>query len=201
MRLQTSTFITTATVSSLLWSATALAQDSKPYVEVGLGYTDADFIENSDHLSGIIRGGYEMAPWAAIEAEAILGLDKGEFEQEDGDEFRVGLEHQFGGYLRLGIPIKDQFLPYIRVGIAAAKTTEERTRIRDDETQIRNRQDKFTGASFGFGVQANFGEEKNNAIRLDVTGLLSDDKDTNDKIFDLFFKSTATGSLTYVRKF
>lgn len=198
MRLIHSVIALTGSALTLSLSSAAFAGDTKPYVEIGASWTDPDLLEDSQHLSGLVRGGIEVTPWAAFEVEGLLGLTKAEEIQSDGDEFEAGLDSQFGGYIRLGIPIESKFLPYARVGFATAQTSVTRRRMSFGETEIRKTSDSFSGPSFGFGFQGTFGDGDQNGVRLDLTGLLAEGDD--EEFFDLF-DGTSNISLTYVRRF
>lgn len=65
-------------VLSLGLASTVFAADTQPFAELGASWTDPDLLEESRHVSGLVRGGIEMTYWAAFEVEAILGLDKAE---------------------------------------------------------------------------------------------------------------------------
>ena len=183
---------------SLSLSTAAFASDVKPYVEAGPSWTDSGNLSDPTHLSGLVRAGVEVKSWAALEVEGIIGLGNGEESQSDGDEFKGGLDHQFGGYLRLGIPIEDRYMPYLRVGVATAQTSLTRTRTRNGETTVRETEDRFTGASVGAGFQGLFGETRENGVRLDLTVMFADGDD--EEFFDII-DGTANISVTYVRRF
>ena len=183
---------------NLCLSSAAFAADAKPYIEVGPAWTDAEVSNDSLHLSGLVRAGVEVTSWAAFEIEGIWGLDTVKDVRTNDDEFEGGLDHQFGGYVRLGLPIDDQFLPYVRVGYATAQTSIIRRRIGNGTSDIREREDSFSGPSFGFGVQGFFGENRNNGVRLDLIGLLANGDE--DEFFDLL-DGTSNISVTYVRRF
>jgi len=176
----------------------ASAADPKVYVEVGAALTDAGFTDGDAHISGLARAGIEVSSWAAIEAEGILGLDDTSDRRSNGDRREKGLNHQFGGFLRLGVPINDKILPYARLGYATAQTSVEIQSTEAGMTEIIKSEDNFGGPAFGFGIRANFGEDAENGIRLDLTGLISDGDE--DEFFDLL-DGTAHISLTYVRRF
>lgn len=57
----------------------------------------------------------------AFEVQAILGLDKAEEIQTDGEEYKAGMDRQYGGFVRLGIPIEKQFLPFVALDMPAPK--------------------------------------------------------------------------------
>lgn len=198
MRLSKPFSILTGVTLSLSLSAATFASDVKPYVELGPSWTDSGTLSDSTHVSGVVRAGVELKPWAAFEVEGILGLGEGSESQADGDEFKGGLDQQFGGYVRLGIPIEDRYLPYVRLGIATAQTSITRTRTRDGETTIRETEDSFTGASVGFGFQGLFGEARQNGVRLDFTVMFADGDD--EEFFDII-DGTGNISVTYVRRF
>lgn len=179
-------------------SSIAFASDTKPYVEIGPSWTDSGTLTDSTHVSGVVRAGIEVTPWAAFEVEGILGFGNGQETQPDGDEFEGGLDQQFGGYVRLGIPLDDKFLPYVRLGYATAQTTVTRTRTRDGETTIRETEDSFSGPSAGFGFQGFFGDSGQNGVRLDFSGLFAEGD--NEDFLDIF-DGTANISVTYIRRF
>lgn len=108
------------------------------------------------------------------------------------------MDSQFGGFVRLGIPIEKQFLPYIRIGYAVAQTSVARTRIRDGETEIRETEDSFSGPALGFGLQVFFGESRQNGVRLDFLALITEGDDN--QFFDIL-DGTSNISVTYVRRF
>lgn len=189
-------------LSGILLSATpasvAIASDTQIYAELGAASSEAVNLEESTHISGIVRAGLELKSWAALEVEGILGLGKGSESQFDGDELEGGLDHQFGGYLRLGYPVEDRYMPYFRVGVASAQTSVTRTRTRNGETTNRKKEDRFTGASVGLGFQGLFGESRQNGVRLDLTVMFADgDEEVPFDVID----GTGNISLTYVRRF
>jgi len=110
-------------LSTLGVSSTAMAADPKPYIEIGAALSDPGVSDESLHISGIARAGVEVTSWAAFEVEGLIGLEDAEFTRSNGDIRQAGLDSQFGGFLRLGIPIEEQFLPYFKIGYGTAKTT------------------------------------------------------------------------------
>ena len=183
---------------SLCLSSAAFAADPQVYVEIGPALTDAGFTDGDTHISGLARAGVEVTSWAAFEVEGVLGLGNTSDTRSNGDQREKGLNHQFGGFLRLGIPINDKIFPYARLGYAKAQTGVEIRSTDNGMTDIRESEDNFGGPAFGFGIQANFGDDAQNGLRLDLTGLLADGDE--EEFFDLF-DGAANVSLTYVRRF
>jgi len=142
----------TALLSSLVVSSTALAADPKPYIEIGATLSDPGVSDESLHVSGLARAGVEVTSWAAFEVEGLIGLEDAEFTRSNGELRQAGLDAQFGGFLRLGVPIKEQFLPYFKIGYGTAKTTSKRDRDRDGMVITEEREDSFSGIAFGFGA-------------------------------------------------
>lgn len=198
MRFYKPVLCTAALFCGLCVSSTAMAADPKPYIEIGAALSDGGFNDEALHVSGIARAGVEVTSWAAFEVEGLIGLEDSEITRSNGDVRQVGLDSQIGGFLRLGIPIDKQFLPYIKLGYGTAKTTSKRERDRDGTVTTEEREDSFSGGAFGIGVQGFFGETRQNGIRLDFTALIAEGDE--EEFLDLF-DGTSSVNLTYVRRF
>ena len=198
MRFYKPVLCTAALFCGLCVSSTAMAADPKPYIEIGAALSDGGFSDEALHVSGIARAGVEVTSWAAFEVEGLIGLEDSEITRSNGDVRQVGLDSQIGGFLRLGIPIDKQFLPYIKLGYGTAKTTSKRERDRDGTVTTEEREDSFSGGAFGIGVQGFFGETRQNGIRLDFTALIAEGDE--EEFLDLF-DGTSSVNLTYVRRF
>lgn len=198
MRFYKSASFAITLLSAICVSSTAMAADPKPYIEIGAALTDPGVSDESLHISGIARAGVEVTSWAAFEVEGLIGLEDAEFTRSNVDIRQAGLDAQFSGFLRLGVPIEEQFLPYFKIGYGTAKTTTKRDRERDGTVTTEEREDSFSGIAFGIGAQAFFGETRQNGVRLDLTGILAEGDE--EEFFDIL-DGTSSVSLTYVRRF
>ena len=113
------------------------------YAEVQVGasgvrHSDLDFVSP---IASLVLGTWVL-PGIGIEAFADGELDRG---SEDG--FETGLEHAYGGALRLSSPERDGIRGYVLLGYV------DFTIAQRDLVTGATIDERFTGARFGIGLQ------------------------------------------------
>jgi len=193
--------------ASILLSSPSHAADIKPYINIGAGLVDAENRTDFNGVSsGVLRGGIEISPHFAVEAEGQIGL--GEKSRDDVfsdvifDNTRVKLDHQFGAYAVGRLPLSEAASLHARAGYATYQSTIssdqffEGARVNSFEDTI-----KLSGVSLGLGGQYMFGEDRLNGIRFDSFIIIDVDESSDGDTSLPDVNGTSGISLTFVRKF
>ena len=195
------------TFVSPTYASDAKPADITPYVNFGAGLIDAqNRTDFNGVFSGVFRGGVELSPYFAFEAEGQIGLSKktneSVFSNVRFDETTVKLDHQFGVYAVGRLPLSEAVSLQARAGYATYQSTASTDQFFEgaNDRPIETTH-KFDGVSLGFGGQFMFGADKLNGLRLD-SSILFDVDDSPDEENNLPDINGIFGvSVSYVRKF
>ena len=191
----------------ILFCAPSHAADTEPYLNLGAGVVDAENrTDFNGLLSGVLRGGLEISPYFALEAEGQIGLgqktSESVFSDIRFDETSVKLDYQFGIYALGKLPLSETISLHARAGYATYQNTATTDQFFEGanagpiETTY-----NLSGVSLGFGGQYMFGTDKLNGLRLDSSILIDVDDSPGEENSLPDINGTVGVSVSYVRKF
>lgn len=165
-----------AATAMTAFAASAQAQDSDTYINLGVQNIESDF------FNVVARIGYNFGENFGVEAEGSLGVS-GDSETFSGIDYEAKVSNSFSGYLVGRYPIAEQFEVFARAGYHTSKVKETAEGASIDESASFSQD----GIAFGGGLQYNF--DGQNGIRLGYTNLDGDGGSAD--VYDI----------SYVRKF
>lgn len=189
------------------YGADARTAGAKPYVNIGVGLIDGqDRTDFNGVLSGVFRGGVELSPYFALEAEGQIGLGQKTsetiFSNVRFDETRVKLNHQFGAYAVGKLPLSEAASLQARAGYAAYQSTATTDQFFEGAL-VNNFEDtiNLSGASLGLGGEYMFGADQLNGIRMEGSILINVDDSLGEENSLPDINSAMGFSVSYLRKF
>ncbi|WP_409432497.1 porin family protein [Litorimonas sp. RW-G-Af-16] len=178
--------IALATTAIFGMAATAQAQDTGAYVNLGVDAVEFDSYNLSAKL------GYNINEYFGVEGQAAFGIidDKETFE---GEEFKAGIDSSFGAFGVVRLPAGENFDLFARAGYAFTKVGASAGNV-----SVSADADGFAG---GVGGQYMFDDM--NGVRLEYTyyDLNFDDIEAGNQDFEVEDAGGDVVTLSYVRKF
>jgi opacity protein-like surface antigen len=111
-----------------------------------LKYRDQDI--SDDYVepdAAVLRLGVEPVDWFGLEIRGATGINA-DNETFPGGEVDFELDHLYGAYAKLGIPIGDTVMPYVIGGVTKVKGTADATILGVSTSESETVQDQSVGA-------------------------------------------------------